>query len=107
MRAAYEFETGLEFPPATFEHPQLPFIRASLDGWCAERRQGIEVKMVGEQKFHGDIIPSHYAQVQTQMLVAGVDEWTYIRHWSGQTKVETIKADPEMQKKIVGASTSA
>lgn len=103
VRAEYEFETGLEFAPAVFEHPTHPFIRASLDGWNAETRQGIEIKLVGKDKFAGPVPEHHVIQVQHQMLVVGVDSWTYLRHNSGQTKKDVIAADPDMQKRIFEA----
>lgn len=103
VRAAYEFETGLEFRPAVFEHPVYPFIRASLDGWNAETKQGIEIKFMGKDKFAGPVPEHHVIQVQHQMLVTGVDSWTYLRHNDGQTKREDFKADPAMQARIVEA----
>ena len=109
LRAAYEFETGLDFPPALFEHPEFPFIRASLDGWCADATgdvpKGLECKLVGHDKFHSPIPEHHIVQVQHQMLVTATDSWAYLRKnkLTGERKVEIIQANKVVQSNILGA----
>lgn len=104
VRAAYEFDTGLEFGPALFEHPEFPFIRASLDGWNAETKQGLEIKLVGADKFK-TVPPHHMVQVQHQMLVTATSTWTYIQRnkTTGEDWVETIAADRDIQRKVLAA----
>lgn len=102
IRAAFEFQAEMEFPPCLMEHPLYPFLRASLDGWNAETKRGIEIKFVGKEKIELPIPQHHMVQVQYQMLVCGVDAWEYIRSTDGSTfKVETIPADLEMQAKLL------
>lgn len=103
VRASYEFQTGLEFAPALFEHPEYPFIRASLDGWNDAERKGIEIKYMGAEKFDGPIPQHHIIQVQHQMLVTATDSWTYLRHNGGRTKVEILSASPNIQRDILAA----
>lgn len=99
VRAAYEFATGMDFPPALME---AGFMRVSLDGWNAENKKGIEIKYCGLEKMEQDVPEHHMIQMQYQMFVAGVDDWTYIRSNDGITfKATHIKANPEYQKWIV------
>ena len=100
VRAGYEFDTGLTFAPACFEHPEYPFIRASLDGWNDETKRGIEIKMVGAEAINDPIARHHMIQVQHQMLVTATNEWTFIRDCRGNTQVQTIYADLDMQRHI-------
>jgi putative phage-type endonuclease len=110
IRAALELETGVDYPPALFEHPEYPFIRASLDGWADEEAaknaclpRGMECKMVGIKALAEPIPPHHQAQLQHQMLVTAQDEWLYVRHAEGTTQKFTVKADPRMQTQILAA----
>ena len=103
VRAAYEFETGLDFGPACFEHSEFPFIRASLDGWNDAEKRGIEIKMVGKEAIKLPPPLHHLIQVQHQMLVTGTSSWVYIRHCEGETKVEVIQEDLTMQRDILAA----
>lgn len=104
MRAAYEFETGLDFPPCLMEYSEWPVVRASLDGWNEENRQGIEIKFVGQDKLQAAIPAHHVTQMQHQMLVAGVKEWTYIRSTDGvHYNAVKVEADVKMQMDILSA----
>ncbi len=101
-RAAYEFETGLDFSPECFEHPEYPFLRASLDGWCEQIRAGLEIKYVGRAKFDGPIAEHHMIQVQTQMLVCATDDWRFLRTIDGvNLHVESVAPDREWQERIL------
>lgn len=110
VRATIELETGVDYPPALFEHPEYPFIRASLDGWAdkdaaqaAGLPRGLEVKMVGKDAMALPIPPHHQVQMQHQMLVTAQDSWLYARHCEGVTQRVVVKADPSMQAKILAA----
>ena len=104
VRAAYAFETDREYIPECFEHPEYSFLRASLDGWDAENKEGIEIKSVGSAKIDEPIPYHHLVQVQTQMLVCAVDHWTYIRTTDGvNLKIERIEADQILQAEIFQA----
>lgn len=105
VRATLELETGVEYAPALFEHPEFPFIRASLDGWGPEGAEprGIEIKMVGEDAMQGAIPAHHQIQMQHQMLVTATDSWLYLRHSKGVTQKMVVKADPRIQTNILSA----
>jgi putative phage-type endonuclease len=105
VRAALELENGVDYPPALFEHPEFPFIRASLDGWGPEGTspRGVEIKMVGAKALNEPIPPHHQVQMQHQMLVTAQDSWLYVRHSEGTTQQFTVKADPQVQTRILSA----
>ncbi len=98
VRAAYEFATGMDFPPALME---AGFMRVSLDGWNAENKKGIEIKYCGADKI-GKIPEHHMIQMQYQMFVAGVEDWVYIQSNDGITfKATPVKANKEHQDWII------
>jgi putative phage-type endonuclease len=104
IRASYEFEHGIEFKPCLMEYGEWPVIRASLDGWNEESRKGIEIKYVGADKMQAPIPTHHYIQMQHQMLVAGVDSWTYVKSNDGAHYIAVdIQADKKIQMDIVSA----
>jgi putative phage-type endonuclease len=85
VRAMLSLKLDRSFEAITFSHPQLQYLMASLDGWDAEYRDGVEIKVGGEKdhkKLVGEtestpdriIIPKkYYAQIQQQIHVAGVE----------------------------------
>lgn len=103
IRAAYEFDEGEEFPPAQFENPDHPEIRASLDGWCEKLWKGCEIKFVGKQAFEDKFIKrSHFLQMQYQMLVTKATTWDYVMSDDGvRSYKKTIEAEPELQKEML------
>lgn len=69
--------TGLEFIPKCFQHDQYEFMRASIDGYNAEKNIILEIKVPGKKDMKMAIegrIPEYYnIQMQWQMLVANCD----------------------------------
>lgn len=51
VRGIMEFRTGREWKPKLFTHEKFPFMRASLDGWNEEIREGWECKYMGQEMF--------------------------------------------------------
>jgi putative phage-type endonuclease len=84
-RAAFEARTGLVVEPSTREHPEYPFLRASLDGITLDGREIVELKVPGREAFEAlrttGAVPAHYYwQVQQQLAVSGVTRchlWVY------------------------------
>ncbi len=84
-REAFEARTGLLVEPGTREHPDHPFLRASLDGITLDGRDLVEVKVPGRETFEtlrNEVqIPLHfYWQVQQQLAVSGAERgylWIY------------------------------
>ncbi len=103
IRAAYEFDQGFSFPPAQFENPDKPFVRASLDGWSEEHWKGCEIKFVGKEEFEaGTVKQSHWIQMQYQMLVTAAETWDYVISADQVShKVVEIKADKDFQIRML------
>lgn len=105
VRAMHEFDTGEDFPPACFEHPEYPFIRASLDGWSDKLKEPIEIKMVAQAAMGTPVPPHHMVQCQKELLVTGASAMTYIRHCrsTAQTEKIRISEDRTIQRDILAA----
>jgi putative phage-type endonuclease len=74
-RRAFEAETGLLVEPCTREHPEHPFLRASLDGITLDGTEIVELKVPGRETFEAirraRELPLHYYwQVQQQLAVS-------------------------------------
>ena len=114
-RPGIEFETGLSWRPALFEHPNFPFIRASLDGWNPQVMQFWECKFMGADLFAilsdeskpvlERIPPQYYDQIMQQFFATGskLGRLTGVIEFV-ENKEERIKqkeAGQEQDKKII------
>lgn len=80
-RGIFEFRTGREWKPKLFTHSEFPWIRASMDGWNEELKEGWECKYMGKDLYLALIdttksilerIPAVYLdQICHQFLVTG------------------------------------
>ena len=80
-RAYYEFKSEIDFIPITVEHPQYPFLRASLDGYNEEFKIILEIKAPGREThlkaLRGEV-PEHYRiQCLHQLMVTGANRCDY------------------------------
>lgn len=102
---------GMNFSPQCFQHDQLSFLRASLDGHDDEQKAILEIKSPFsarkiESLWTADSPPIVYSyQIQYQMLVSGLST-AYLAIYDSkaletQLKVFRIKEDIELQKKIL------
>lgn len=101
-RAKYEFLNDIEMPAMLFEHKDLPYLRASMDGFNQTLKKGLEIKYVGKDVFEREVIPPHHmAQVQHQILVTCASSIDYVLFWcedakkpeNGSIKIINIAAD--------------
>ena len=84
-RRAFEAQTGLIVEPGTREHPEHPFLRASLDGITLDGTDIVELKVPGHEMFEAirrarEVPPHYYWQVQQQLAVSGAGRchlWIY------------------------------
>jgi putative phage-type endonuclease len=84
-RRAFEARTGLLVEPCTREHPEHPFLRASLDGITLDGTEIVELKVPGRETFEAirtarEVPPHYYWQVQQQLAVTGAARghlWVY------------------------------
>lgn len=81
VRPILEARIGCPLPPACGEHEEFPILRASLDGFNAERNIAAEIKLVGQAAFEmaqeGMIPPHYYDQCQHNLLVTGAETLFY------------------------------
>lgn len=81
-----------DFEPATFVHPSIQYLMASLDGWDDDFNEAIEIK-IGNKKDHDKlfaaaestpseiIVPEkYYAQLQQQMYVKDLEFMRYVSY---------------------------
>ncbi len=73
---------GLFYEPTCMEHDIIPWLRCSLDGYCHESKKAIEIKLPGvdahQMAVEGKIPAYNIPQLQKQMLVADLQELTYV-----------------------------
>lgn len=88
--AAFNEYTKAAYEPLVMIHKRFDWCIASLDGWDADLRQGLEIKCPGESALRSaekGQIPSYYIpQLQHQMAVAELD---HIHYWSYDGKKGT------------------
>ena len=82
IRADLELDLGYSMDPQCIEHHELPWLRASLDGFNEENRTFVEIKYVGKDKLewvkkNKRPLPAHVAQVQQQFAVTGFSSCLY------------------------------
>jgi putative phage-type endonuclease len=81
-RACYAILNDLEVPPCLVQHLEIPWLRASLDGWNAETRFLLEIKYMGKDAHeavkHGVIPEKYRVQMQHQFAASGGDEGDFL-----------------------------
>lgn len=84
-RAKYELTFDLEMGPATCQHFQLPWLRASMDGWNPLLKRGLEIKVPGkadhEMAVSGHIPEKYLPQVMHQFIVTGAEIIDYYSYY--------------------------
>jgi putative phage-type endonuclease len=106
IRAQFRELTGAEMTPLCVEHPELAFVRASLDGF--DDKFGIlEGKLVGQAVLEaargGEIPAHHFSQIQHQYAVLGdVDRAQWFGHDGKKSGVLVeVKRDNEYIKRLL------
>lgn len=106
-REMYEAVTGDKFPATSFEHPDFPFLRASLDGYCMPLNKNLEIKCPGkidhEIAMSGKVPAKYMPQLQMQMLVSNAGLTDYVS-WDGKSKelaIVSVVPDTDMQGRIL------
>jgi putative phage-type endonuclease len=85
-RAYYELLMGEgvldEMPPSLMEHPEYPYLRASLDGYNPRTKVVLEIKCPGEEDHEkakqGQIPEKYIPQITHQVLVTGAKRVDYL-----------------------------
>lgn len=89
-RAWYEFKMGRKMDASTVINPEVPWLRASLDGMSEDGRKLLEIKCPGKKDHDialaGGVPDKYYVQVQHQLLVTGAESVDYLS-FDGETGV--------------------
>lgn len=84
IRAEYERRTGLLVEPACYQHDDLPWLRASLDGITFDGEEIVECKYPRAESHRlalAGTIPQHYVpQLDVQLLVSGAVRADFVSH---------------------------
>lgn len=90
-RASYEFKFGYSAPPVLVVNEQFPFIRASLDGYNAERGIALEIKCPGkkdhETALAGKVPEKYFPQLQHQLLACAQAKINHYYSYDGERGV--------------------
>ena len=95
---------GYNCKPAVYEHDDIPYMGASLDGYDEETKVLVEIKC--SQKLFDmaceEIIPEYYiAQCQHQLEVMGLDSMFYVVYVEHEIKVIAVHKDEGFVKNLV------
>lgn len=105
-RKLFEAKMGGAFPPINLADPDMPFVKASLDGYNAEKKAILELKAPGKTGLadarKGKIPKYYYPQIQQQLYLAKADVCYYVVY-DGESEiiVQEVKPDPEYQKMLI------
>lgn len=110
IRSLFETRHGVRVTTPTLEYPEWPVLSASLDGLCISRGFLVEIKAPAFWKHtqaHCGLVPETYVdQIQTQLLVTGLDLAYYVSFSdfqpSGFEYAEVVvRPDPARQELIL------
>lgn len=82
VRQRMELMLSCSLSPAVLSHPKYPWMIASMDGYNAEKRIGLEIKKVKREYVElarqGVVPECYYPQLQQQLAVSGLDQIYYV-----------------------------
>ena len=104
-RATYELEQNCEAKAILVENEKFPFIRASLDGYDAEKGIVLEIKCPGradhETALNGGVPDKYYPQIQHQLLACPAAKLAHYYSYDGERgTLVVVPPDLEYQKKL-------
>lgn len=72
IRAFWEFQTGNKYTPACYEHPEIHYLAASLDGIDCHEEGILEIKTCNREVFElaktGNVVDYYLVQMQLQLM---------------------------------------
>lgn len=105
IRALYELLNDRNMPPCLAEHPSIPYLRASLDGYNFEEKRVLEIKYPSKEKHElaksGKVPTCYYGQLQAQMFVTGATCADYVSYDGENIAVVTVEPDQEYIAKML------
>lgn len=83
-RSLYESWSHTSAPPACFQHPEFPWMRASCDGWIESSRTLLEIKCPGiadhRQALQGLVPPKYIPQLHHAACVTHASSVHYLSY---------------------------
>lgn len=114
VRSMYELRNDIPMDPIVLVHPKYEYIMASLDGFNAEHKRILEIKVPGKEtieKAKRGEVALHYAlQLEQQLYVSGAESAHFyvaeIANIDGRERIKNAylvdyKSDPELQAKLI------
>lgn len=94
-RSWFCLDTGIEIDPENVEHKDIPWLRASLDGFNEQEKIFVEIKYMGQKNYDLVVesklpLDHHYPQLQHQFLVTGYTKAFYIPYTLDSDKKEML-----------------
>jgi putative phage-type endonuclease len=107
-RANYELLNDMDLPAHLVEHKVYPFMRASLDGYNAEKNFALEIKCPGkkdhEDALNGRVPEKYWPQVQHILAITG-GELDYYSYSNKRGVAVRVRPDLEYIKKLIEEET--
>lgn len=110
-RAIYELDTGVDCPPALFQHPDFEWALCSLDGWVDELGRVVEFKCMGKEKHAmaraGHVPATYVGQIQWQLFVTGAKVAHFVSlnpDGMGEVEIVPVTPDPAYWAKMIPAA---
>lgn len=100
VRQIYEAETGELLMPKVFQHPEIDYIMASLDGITPDNKVILEIKCPRKEVFDkasmGEVVPYYYCQLQHQLAcVPEAERVDYVVYWNDKHVILPVERDEE------------
>lgn len=109
-RALLEEQMEMRFTPTRWVHPTKPHLACNDDGFNADYKALIEIKVMGLQNHENTkagIVPEHYmAQVQYNLALSNalIGYFVSYRVETKELAIVTVQPDLEYQKKLIEAA---
>jgi len=113
-RARYELINDIPMEPAVLVHPEHGFLMASLDGWNADQKRVLEIKIPGAEVFNqclaGKVHEKYVYQLEHQLYVSSGEEAHFycckVESRDGKerivdTALTIYKSNPELREKLL------
>lgn len=101
--------TGIKNAPVLRNHPTIPWMAASLDGITESGLEIVEIKCNGEKNHNiakeGKLPINHFAQVQHQLAVCGLENAYYFSYVPGDCIIIGVKRNDEYIEKLIKKET--
>lgn len=104
-RQCFEMMQDIDVFPTCLEHPDYPWMGASLDGMTLDQSQAVEIKCPGEKDHaiarRGAVPAKYIPQLQHIMSVAGLKEIFYFSYKDGEGIILVHERDDEYIKELI------